>query len=132
MFDVNVILSDLPAFIIVGAIVISAITAKHVREKMDSDIDMEEENENQEKVKIKVKKYNPDGTEMKKDDTNHHKPTKIKEPLVSNDFTVNNQSVESKIDIENTNFDFDDNNLLGGISDASQSLFDEVFKQNND
>ena len=32
MFDVNVILSDLPAFIIVGAIVIFAITVKHVRD----------------------------------------------------------------------------------------------------
>ncbi len=131
MFDVNVILSDLPAFIMVGAIVIVAITVKHVREKMDSDIDMEED-ENQQKVKIKVKKYNPDGTEMKSDVVNHHKLNTMQKPFVSNDFNVNNQSVESKIDIENTNFDFDDNNLLGSISDASQSLFDDVFKQNKD
>ena len=132
MFDVNVILSDLPAFIMVGAIVIAAIVAKHGREKMDSDIDMEEENENQQKVKIKMKKYNPDGTEMKNDDTNYHKPTKIKEPLVSNDCNVNDQSIETEINIENTNFNFDDNNLLGCVSDASQSLFDDVFKQNKD
>lgn len=132
MFDINVILSDLPAFIIVGAIVIVAIAVKHMREKMNSDIDMEEENSSQQKVKIKVKKYNFDGTEMKNDDTNHHKSTKIKEPLVSNDYNVNDQSIETKINIDDTNFDFDDNNLLGSISDASQSLFDDVFKQNND
>lgn len=132
MFDVNVILSDLPAFMMVGAITIVAITVKHMRQKMNSDIDTDEENDSKQKVKIKVKKYNLDGTEMKNDVINNHKSNKIIEPFVSNDYNVNDQSIETQINIDDTNFDFDDNNLLNSISDATQSLFDDVFKENND